>query len=62
MLMLKEKRKNQFDGYKRPTVQLTPEEHKKIFHYCIDNEMKIGEFLKEAALYCIRNKIKPKEK
>ena len=59
--MGKENKNSQFDGLKRPTVVLTPEEHKTISHYCIDNNLKIGDFLKEAALYCIRKRINPKE-
>ena len=44
---------------KRPTVKLEPEEHKLIAHYCIDLDEPIGDFLRQAALYCVKNKINP---
>lgn len=50
-------KKNQYGGMKRPTVQLTPEEHRKISHYCIDKGIKIGDFLRKAGLYCMKNNI-----
>jgi hypothetical protein len=49
---------NKYDGLKRPTVPLTTDEHKKIARFCIDNDMKIGEFLRRAGLYCVENGIK----
>jgi len=52
-------KRNQYSEVKRPTVQLSPEEHRKIFHYCIDHDIKIGDFLKKAAMYCLKNKIDP---
>ena len=55
---MKDKKKgNQYTGLKRPNVTLTAEEHKEIMHFCIDQEMKIGEFLKLAGLYCVREGI-----
>lgn len=54
-------KKNQFSDVKRPTVQLTPEEHRKISHYCIDKGIKIGDFLKKAAIYCLKHNINPTE-
>lgn len=42
---------------KRPTVQLTPEEHRNISHYCIDKNIKIGDFMRKAALYCMKHNI-----
>ena len=47
---------------KRPTVKLEPDEHKLVAHYCIDIDMSIGDFLRKAALYCVKNKIDPSEK
>jgi len=52
-------KKNQFSDVKRPTVQLTPDEHRKLSHYCIDHDIRIGDFLRYAALYCLKNKIDP---
>jgi hypothetical protein len=52
-------KKNQFSEVKRPTVQLSQEDHRKISHYCIDNGIKIGDFLRKAALYCLKHKINP---
>jgi hypothetical protein len=52
-----EEKKNQYGGMKRPTVQLTPEEHRSISHYCIDKGIKIGDFLKRAAFYCMQHNI-----
>ena len=49
---------NKYDGLKRPTVPLTIDEHKMIARFCIDNDMKIGDFLRKAANYCVENKIK----
>lgn len=54
-------KKNQFSEVKRPTVQLSPEEHRRISHYCIDQGIKIGDFLRHAALYCMKHKINPAE-
>ena len=47
---------------KRPTVRLDTEEHKLIAHYCIDIDMNMGDFLRQAALYCAKNKINPSKK
>ena len=47
---------------KRPTVRLEPEEHKLVAHYCIDIDMSIGDFLRQAALYCVKHKIDPSKK
>ena len=52
------KTESKYDGLKRPTVPLTPDEHKMIARFCIDNDMKIGEFLRRAGLYCVENGIK----
>ncbi len=54
-------KKNQFSDVKRPTVQLSPEEHRRISHFCIDQGVKIGDFLRQAALYCMKHKINPAE-
>ena len=47
---------------KRPTVRREPEEHKLVAHYCIDIDMSIGDFLRQAALYCVKHKIDPSKK
>ncbi len=49
---------NQYTHMKRPNVPMTLDEHKRIAKYCIDNEMKIGDFLRQAGLYCLDKKIK----
>ena len=59
--MKKNEKEKQFAGLKRPTVVLTKEEHKRIAHFCIENDIKIGEFLKKAALYCVKKNIVPGE-
>lgn len=51
------KKLNQYSQVKRPNITLALDEHKKIAKYCIDNEMKIGDFLRQAALHCIDKKI-----
>ena len=56
--MKKENEKNQYQGMKRPSVVFTEEEHKIIAHYCIDNNLKVGDFIKRAALHCAKNKVK----
>lgn len=56
-----EKKKNQYEGLKRPTVTLTKSEHKKIAHFCIDNDITISEFLKRAGLFCVKKNILPDE-
>ena len=53
------KKYNQYSHLKRPNVTLTPEEHKLIAKFCIDNEIKIGEFLKRAGVYCVSKDIVP---
>lgn len=50
---------NQYSHFKRPNVTLTPVEHKLIAKFCIDNELKIGEFLKRAGVYCVTKGIVP---
>jgi hypothetical protein len=50
---------NQYSHVKRPNVPLSPEEHKLIAKYCIDNEIKIGDFLRGAGIYCVTNGIIP---
>jgi len=50
---------NKYDGYKRPTVTLTPEEHKLIAKFCIDQEITINDFMRLAALHCVNKKIVP---
>jgi len=52
------KRYNQYSHLKRPNIPLTVDEHKMIARFCIDNDMKIGDFLRRAANYCVENKIK----
>ncbi len=54
-----ENKYNQYSHLKRPNVTLTPEEHKLIAKFCIDNELKIGEFLKRAGVYCVTKGIIP---
>ena len=54
-----ENKYNQYSLLKRPNVTLTPEEHKLIAKFCIDNEIKIGEFLKRAGVYCVTKGIVP---
>ena len=56
-----EKKKNQFEGLKRPTVVLTLEEHKAIAHFCIDHDITISEFLKRAGLYFVEKGKVPEE-
>ncbi len=54
---------DKYQGLRRPTVTFTEEEHKRIAHYCIDHGMKIGDFIRRAALHCLDNDIIPdKEK
>lgn len=57
--MKKLEKENQYSGVRRPTVVLTEAEHKEIAHYCIEHDLKIGEFLKEAARYCMNRNIVP---
>lgn len=57
----KEKGLNQYSKVKRPTVTLTSEEHKLIAKFCIDNDMKIGDFLRRAGVHCVTKGIIPKE-
>ena len=52
------KRYNQYSHLKRPNISLSVDEHKKIARFCIDNDMKIRDFLRGAALYCVENGIK----
>ena len=52
-------KKKMFETSIRPTVVLTEEENKMIEHYRIDLGMKKGEFIKKAALHCVKNKINP---
>ncbi|HNR90557.1 MAG TPA: hypothetical protein PKM65_19630 [Spirochaetota bacterium] len=59
--MGKAEKKNQYDGVRRPTVVLSEEEHKELAHYCIDNGIKIGDFLRKSALYCLKHGINPTE-
>ncbi len=54
-------KRNPYEKVKRPTVQFSPEEHRRISHYCIDQGVKIGDFLRQAALYCMKHKINPAE-
>jgi hypothetical protein len=44
----------------RPTVAFLENENKMIEHYCIDLDITKGEFLKQAALHCVKNKIDPR--
>ncbi len=53
--------KKRFEGYKRPTVLLTNEEHKKIKIFCAEREIYIQDFLTYAALYCLENEIAPED-
>jgi hypothetical protein len=50
---------DQIKDSKRPTVAFSNDEHKLIAHFCIDHDLKLGDFLKNAALYCVKNKINP---
>jgi len=47
------------DGEELPNVKLSPEEHKIIAKFCIENDIKIGEFLRRAGIYCATNRIIP---
>jgi hypothetical protein len=49
----------QYSKVKRPTVSLSPEEHKLIAKFCIDQEITINDFMRRAALYCVQKKIVP---
>ncbi len=49
---------NQYSGDKG----LTGDEHKTIVKFCIDHDLKIGEFLLQAGLYCVKKKIISKKK
>lgn len=51
-----------YKDVKRPTITLSGDEHKTIEHFRIDLDMKIGEFIREAALYCVKNNIDPRKK
>ncbi len=53
------KKKNTIEetGLKRPSVAFSVDEHKKVAHYCIENDITIGEFLRKSALYCARKDI-----
>lgn len=51
--------KNQYSNVKRPNVTLSPEEHKIIAKFCIDNDVKIGDFLRRAGVYCVTEGILP---
>jgi len=53
------KENNQYSHVKRPNVTLSPDEHKLIAKFCIDNEIKIGDFLRRAGVYCVNNGIIP---
>ena len=55
------KKYNQYSHLKRPTVTLSLDEHKKIAKFCIDNEIKIGEFLRRAGVYCVTKGVVPEE-
>lgn len=57
--MKKNSDNNKYDGYKRPTVTLIPEEHKLIAKFCIDQDITINDFMRKAALYCVKKKIVP---
>jgi hypothetical protein len=50
---------NKYEGLKRPTVTLSPEEHKLIAKFCIDQEITINDFMRRAALHCVNKKIVP---
>jgi hypothetical protein len=49
----------QYSKVKRPTVTLSPEEHKLIAKFCIDQEITINDFMRRAALHCVNKKIVP---
>ena len=57
---MNEKNKS-YDNLKRPTVPLTKEEHKTIAMFCLENDLKIGDFIRRAALHCVEKKIIPKD-
>ena len=50
---------NQYSHVKRPNVTLSLNEHKMIAKFCIDNDIKIGDFLRRAGVYCVSNRIIP---
>ena len=53
------KTEDQNQDSKRPAVAFSNDEHKLIAHFCIEHDLKLGDFLKNAALYCVKNKINP---
>ena len=50
------------DNIKRPTVLLTREQHKEIKIFCAENDIKIQDFLTNAALHALKNKLIPGKK
>ncbi|MCP4137486.1 MAG: hypothetical protein GY754_41345 [bacterium] len=50
-----------YKDYKRPTLLLTPEQHKRIKLLCVENDIKLQDFLTHAAMYCLEKNILPEE-
>jgi hypothetical protein len=48
---------DRYGGKLRPFVLLTPEEDKAIAHASIDAELTKSEWLRRAALYCLKNEV-----
>ena len=46
----------------KTTLEFTPEQHKKIKKYCIDNDLTMKEFITHSVTYCMRHNINPPEK
>jgi hypothetical protein len=45
----------------RPAVVLTKAEHKEVARYCLENDLKIGDFIKRSVMYCVKNDIVPEK-
>jgi len=48
---------DRYGGKLRPFLLLTPEEDKQIAHCAIDAEITKSEWLRRAAMYCVKHKI-----
>lgn len=48
---------DRYAGRLRPFILLTPEEDKAIAHQAIDAELTKSEWLRRAALYCLKNEV-----
>jgi hypothetical protein len=50
-------KKGRYAGQVRPFIILSPDEDKLVAHAAIDADLSKSEWLKRAALYCVRHKI-----